>query len=78
VIIYTGSCQSYSSSLAKPAQAAPPATMESASLPIHARAFDKPAPSEMVTGLNGAKAYRWVLTESERAHIAEMLNIDGK
>ncbi|RFN50623.1 rna binding protein [Fusarium flagelliforme] len=45
-------------------------------LPAHQRPFDLPTPSERVMCSNGNEAYRWVLTESERVHMAEMLGVD--
>jgi hypothetical protein len=49
-----------------------------ANLPVHQRPFDKPVPSPKVIGLSGNEAYHWILSECERAHIADMLGIDSK
>ncbi|CAG7557802.1 unnamed protein product [Fusarium equiseti] len=54
--------------------ALPETTMHA--LPAHQRPFDLPTPSERVPCSNGNEAYRWVLTESERVHMAEMLGVD--
>ncbi|KAL4898862.1 hypothetical protein BDW74DRAFT_184286 [Aspergillus multicolor] len=44
-------------------------------LPVHNLLMDTPRPSEPVTASNGEQAYRWLLTETERAHIADMLDV---
>ncbi|KAL4885620.1 RBP protein [Aspergillus karnatakaensis] len=44
-------------------------------LPAHDLPMDVPSPSEVITSEDGDKAYRWLLTETERAHIAEMLGV---
>ena len=43
-------------------------------LPTHAVHVEEPLPSELVPEESGHKCFRWMLTASERAHIAEMLN----
>lgn len=51
--------------------------MDFANLPAHKLAMDEPAPSEVVNCPDGL-GYRWILTNTERAHIADMLNVDGE
>ena len=43
-------------------------------LQAHPLPMDKPAPSEKLDELKG---YRWLLTDTERAHIGQMLDDDG-
>jgi hypothetical protein len=40
--------------------------------------MEEPAPSEMVKGTEGQVGYRWILTDTERAHLSNMLDVDGK
>ncbi|KAE8150390.1 RBP protein [Aspergillus avenaceus] len=47
-----------------------------ADLPRHNIAFEKPPKSEPITFSTGESGYAWELTPTERAHIAEMLNVD--
>ncbi|ATY62262.1 RNA binding [Cordyceps militaris] len=44
-------------------------------LPMHNLPMDEPAPSE-VFECNNETFYTWLLTETERAHIASMLNME--
>ncbi|KAL4898861.1 hypothetical protein BDW74DRAFT_184285 [Aspergillus multicolor] len=44
-------------------------------LPVHPRQMDTPRPSEVITCNNGEKDYRWLLTKTERSHIADMLEV---
>ena len=41
----------------------------------HSLPMDKPAPSERIDEIKG---YRWLMTDSERAHISQMLNVDSE
>ncbi len=47
-------------------------------LPAHALAMDVPRESDLVVNEFGDQGYCWTLTETERAHIATMLEIDGE
>jgi hypothetical protein len=40
--------------------------------------MDEPAPSEMVRGTDGNVGYTWILTDTERAHLRDMLNVGGE
>ncbi|RJE25732.1 hypothetical protein PHISCL_01920 [Aspergillus sclerotialis] len=42
-------------------------------LQAHPLPMDKPAPSEIIDEIKG---YRWLMTDTERAHISQMLNVD--
>ncbi|GIJ85069.1 hypothetical protein Asppvi_003924 [Aspergillus pseudoviridinutans] len=44
-------------------------------LPTHPLPLEKPSPSKIITDNAGKDSYTWKLTESERSHIADMLNI---
>lgn len=46
-------------------------------LPIHDLRMDEPAPSE-VFEYDNQTFYCWLLSETERAHVASMLNMEGK
>ncbi len=46
-------------------------------LPIHDLRMDEPAPSEVFEHDNQT-FYCWMLSETERAHIASMLNMESK
>ncbi|KAK3896670.1 hypothetical protein C8A05DRAFT_20405 [Staphylotrichum tortipilum] len=39
--------------------------------------MDEPAPSKVVKVSNGKIGYSWILTDTERAHISDMLGIDA-
>lgn len=45
-------------------------------LPAHKLEMDEPAPSQQFE-YEGRTFYRWMLTGTERSHIASMLDIDG-
>ncbi|KAJ4151586.1 hypothetical protein LMH87_012276 [Akanthomyces muscarius] len=45
-------------------------------LPAHALAMDVPRKSELIVSELGDQGYCWVLTDTERAHIATMLETD--
>lgn len=45
-------------------------------LPAHQLEMDEPAPSE-VFQYNGETMYRWIMSNTEKAHIADMLSMDG-
>ncbi|GIJ87966.1 hypothetical protein Asppvi_006882 [Aspergillus pseudoviridinutans] len=42
-------------------------------LPVHPLAMETPSPSKVITDDDGKNWYNWELTETERAHIASML-----
>ncbi|KAK4129750.1 hypothetical protein N657DRAFT_640417 [Parathielavia appendiculata] len=46
-------------------------------LSAHPRAMDEPLPSEVVTNPNSSIGYRWIVTDAECAHIADMLHVDS-
>ncbi|KAK3187583.1 hypothetical protein K4F52_003641 [Lecanicillium sp. MT-2017a] len=46
-------------------------------LPAHQLEMDEPAPSE-VFQYNGETMYRWIMSNTEKAHIADMLSMDGR
>lgn len=52
--------------------------MNFSKLPLHALGMDEPTPSEVIRGSNGEVNYRWVLTNTERAHINAMLDANGE
>ncbi|KAJ0421345.1 RBP protein [Aspergillus carlsbadensis] len=49
--------------------------MPSMSLPLHDLPFDTPQPSEVSIYEGVGKVYAWVMTESEKRHIASMLEV---
>lgn len=51
--------------------------MASFELPIHDLVMSEPAPSE-VHQFKGKTFYCWLLSDTERSHIADMLQMDGK
>ncbi|EJP65754.1 RBP protein [Beauveria bassiana ARSEF 2860] len=52
--------------------------MDFTNVPRHHLSMDEPLlVSEIVTANNGGKAYHWALTDTERAHIANLLNVDA-
>ncbi|KAK8142647.1 hypothetical protein G3M48_008448 [Beauveria asiatica] len=51
--------------------------MDFANLPAHTLAMDEPSPSEVVKNSEGDMNYRWIMTDTERAHIANMLDVDA-
>lgn len=52
-------------------------TLVPLSFPAHELVMDIPRPSEVVQLDNGPRGYRWVMTETERDHIARMLDVHG-
>ncbi|KAH8424498.1 uncharacterized protein LDX57_002249 [Aspergillus melleus] len=46
-------------------------------LPRHDIFFEKFSQSEVITSPSGEKGYAWKLTSTERAHIAEILDVDA-
>lgn len=47
-------------------------------LPAHDRFMEEPAKSKVVLGDNGTKGFVWKVTDTERSHMAEMLNVTRK
>jgi hypothetical protein len=52
--------------------------MDFINLPSHPLTMDEPPPSEMVKGAEGNVGYTWILTNTERAHISDMLDVDSE
>lgn len=52
--------------------------MEYCKLPRHDLPMDEALPSEVIVDSDGIEGYRWVLTNTERAHIADMVQMNGK
>ncbi|OJJ99645.1 hypothetical protein ASPACDRAFT_60483 [Aspergillus aculeatus ATCC 16872] len=48
------------------------------SLPVHQVPIDTPHPSEILQLPAGEKGYHWILSDAERNHIAEMLDVEDK
>ncbi len=54
--------------------------MDFANLPLHELSMDEAPPSKIIAGAknSNSNSYVWALTETERAHIADMLKLNGK
>ncbi|RAL12655.1 RBP protein [Aspergillus homomorphus CBS 101889] len=48
------------------------------SLPLHQLPLETPSPSEVLDLHSGATGYRWILSDTERGHIADMLDVENK